>query len=201
MTILKRIYRPMFEIKTYNEVLFLLSGLFFGVLWFTVFITLYSVGIGTVIVWVGVPILVGAQALLRSVGAIERAQVQRLLGRQVPTPAPLDFEPAPPSEHSRWVNLGRRSHALMHDGHSWRVFAWTCLRIVLGPVGFSFAVVYLSVPPSLILAPLWDIFDWNLNDGYHWTGWMWFGPLAFFIITPALAWVIRGLGDLSLIHI
>jgi signal transduction histidine kinase len=204
MTVLKRIYGPMFEVKTYNEVLYLLSGLFFGILWFVLFITLYSVGIGTVIIWVGVGILVGTQALLRSVGVIERAQVQRLLGHRVPPPGPLDFEPAPPSEHSRWANFGRRSIALMRDGHSWRVFAWTCLRIVLGPVGFSFAVVYLSVPASLLLAPLWDIFDWPgtmgggwaAGGGYDWTGWLWFGPMAFFIVTPALAWVVRGLGDL-----
>lgn len=196
MTMLKRIYGPMFETKTYKELLFLLLGLVFGVLWFTLFITLYSVGLGTVVIWIGVGIIVGTQALLRSVGAIERAQVRWLLDRQVPLPAPLDFEPARDSNHPGWVNFGRRASALMRDGHSWRVFAWTCLRIVLGPIGFSLAIVYICVPPALFTAPLWDIFSWADYGDYHWTHWMWFGPLAFFIVTPALAWVIRGLGDL-----
>ncbi|MBN2176945.1 MAG: sensor domain-containing protein [Demequinaceae bacterium] len=196
MTILKRIYGPMFETKTYKEVLFLLAGLVFGILWFTVFVTLYSVGFGTIVIWIGVGILVGTHALLRGVGAVERSQVRLLLGHRVPAPAPLAFEPARDSQYPGLVNFGRRSAALLRDGHSWRVFAWTCLRIISGPLGFSFAVVYLTVPPAVFAAPLWDIFDWGRNDGYGWTGWLWFGPAAFFIVTPALAWVIRGLGDL-----
>jgi len=154
------------------------------------------VGFGTIVIWIGVGILVGTQALLRSVGAIERAQVRWFLGRQVPPPAPLAFEPVRDSKYPWLVNFGRRSSALMRDGHSWRVFAWTCLRIVLGPVGFSFAIVYMTVPPAVFAAPLWSIFNWGGYDGHDWTGWLWFGPLAFFVVTPALAWVVRGFGDL-----
>ncbi len=201
MRTLKRIYGPLFEAKTYKESFYLILGLANGVLWFTLFVTLYSVGLGTVIIWVGVAILVGTQALLRPVGALERSHVQWLLEHEVPPPAPLHIEPVRDSDHPRWTNFGRRALALARDGHSWRVFAWTCLRIVLGPVGFSMAIVFLVTPVSLLFAPLWDIFDWGTYyyggpDGYHWTGWLWFGPLAFLIIGPALAWMIRGLGDL-----
>lgn len=195
MTILKRVYGPMFQSKTYLETLFLLLGLAFGILWFVLFVTLFAVGIGTIIVWVGLAILIATMALLRPVGAFERLQVRWLLRHEVPTPAPLIVEPVRDAPHPEWTNLGRWSRALVRDTHSWRVLAWTCIRIVLGPVGFSFAVVFVSVPPALFAAPLWDIFDWDY-DAHHWTGWMWWGPIAFFIVTPALAWVIRGLGDL-----
>ena len=204
METLKRIYGPLFEAKTYKEAFYLVLGLVFGILWFTLFVTLLSVGFGTVVVWVGVAILVWTLALLRPVGALERSHVKWLLEHEVPPPSPLAFEPVRDSDHPGWANFGRRSLALLRDGHSWRVLAWTMLRIVLGPVGFSLAIVFLVTPISLLVAPLWDVFnwgDWEIYDyggpeGYHWTGWLWFGPLAFLVIGPALAWMIRGLGDL-----
>lgn len=201
METLKRLYGPLFEAKTYKESFYLILGLAFGILWFTLFVTLYSVGFGTVIIWVGVAILVATQALLRPVGAFERSQVQWLLEHEVPPPAPLAFEPARDSNHPGWAEFGRRSLALMRDGHSWRVLAWALLRMILGPLGFSLAIVFLVTPVSLLLAPLWDVFGWgeyNIggHGGYHWTGWTWLGPLAFLIVGPALAWIIRGFGDL-----
>ncbi len=195
MTTLKRIYGPMFDPRTYLEVLYLLLGLAFGILWFVLLVTLYAVGIGTIIVWVGVIILIGTQALLRPIGVIERAQVRWLLGREVPAPAPLAIEPIRDSIHPWWANLGRRSTALIRDGHAWRVFGWACARMVLGPIGFAFAVTYVSVAVSLLCAPL-GMIDFGGDYPYAWDWVLWFGPLAFFIVTPALAWVIRGLGDI-----
>ena len=196
MTILKRIYGPILEARLYAEALYLLLGFAFGILWFTLLITLYGVGIATVVIWVGVVILVGTQALLRPIGAIERVQVRWLLGRTVPAPRPLSIEPVLDSRHPEWSNMTRWSGALLHDVHSWRVLAWACLRMVLGPVGFSFALVYLVVPVSLIMSPIFGTIDVGGPDPYRWQWLMWFGPLAALIVTPGLAWVVRGLADL-----
>ena len=89
MRFLHRLYAPMLSGRLYLEAAYFLLGLAFGLLWAILFITLYAVGVGTAIVWVGVPILVGTHALLRPVGAIERAQVRWLLHRDVAAPVPL----------------------------------------------------------------------------------------------------------------
>ncbi len=195
MTTLKRIYGPMVDPRTYLEVLYLLVGLAFGILWFVLLVTLYSVGIGTIIVWVGVLVIVGTQALLRPIGVIERAQVRRWLGHRVPAPAPLAFEPVRDSAHAGWVNLWRRSSALLRDGHAWRVAGWVGFRMLMGPIGFAFAITYVSVALGLLLAPL-GMIDFGGDYPYVWDWVLWLGPLAFLIVTPAFAWTIRGLADL-----
>ena len=196
MTNFKRIYGPVFESKTYLETLFLLLGLVSGIVWLVVFVTLLSVGVGLVIIWVGVAILVGALALFRPVGAIERAQVRWLLGHDIPAPDPLVVEPVRGTKHPKWWNLARWSRALVHDQYGWRVFAWTGIRMVAGPVGFCFAMIYIVVPLSLLFAPFMVLFEWEDVSSRSWTIPGAFGPLVFLIVTPALAWVVRWLGDL-----
>jgi signal transduction histidine kinase len=195
MTTLKRIYGPMIDPRTYLEVLYLVAGLVFGILWFVVLVTLYAVGVSTIIVWVGVLIIVGTQALLRPIGVIERAQVRLLLGQPIPAPEPLAVKPATGSTHPRWASLVRRSSALCRDAHSWRVAAWTGFRLLMGPIGFAFAVLYVVVALALLLAPL-GMIDFGGDHGYVSPWILWLGPLAFPVVTPALAWTVRGLADL-----
>ena len=197
MTFIRRVYAPMFSRRLYLEAAYLLLGLAFGLLWFILFVTLYAVGIGTVIVWVGVVVLVGTQALLRPVGVIERAQVKWLLRRDIPAPVPLRSGPVEASQRLDWATIRAWSHDLAHDGHSWRVLGWVLLRLVTGPVGFSLAVAYLSVSLALLAAPFLAIPSWDQGPGdYPWDQWFLLGPVAFLVVAPMLAWSVRWTADL-----
>ena len=106
MSILRRVYGPIVSKQLYLDSAYLFAGLVFGILWSTVLITFYAVGIGTAVVWIGVVILVGTQALLRPIGAIERAQVRWLLRRDVPAPVPLRFRHSE-AERPDWASVRR----------------------------------------------------------------------------------------------
>lgn len=196
MTFLRRVYAPMISGRLYLEAAYMLLGLAFGLLWFILFITLYAVGIGTVVVWVGVVILVGTQALLRPVGVIERAQVRWLLRRDVAAPLPLRFRPIAETPRADWATTRAWSRALVHDAHSWRVLGWVLLRFVTGPIGFSLAVAYLAVSLSLLAAPFLAIPSWGQASGdYAWDRWFLLGPVAFLVVAPMLAWTVRWTAD------
>lgn len=194
MNSLKRIYAPLIEGQTYREVLYLILGFPVGITLFAVLLTLYTLGIATIVVWVGVFILVATQALLRPIGAFERRLMRWLLGRVVPAPAPLVVEPARDATHPGWSNFGRRSYALLHDAHAWRVLAWSVARMITGPVGFVVAVIFPVVSFSLLIGPVGTL-DLAGVDPHRWDWALWFGPLAFLIVAPALAWSVRWIAD------
>ncbi len=125
--------------------LYLVLGLVFGVLWFTVVVGLWIGGLFGQLLLLAFPSIVVAQLLLRPVGRFERYWVRSLLGQEVPAPEPLRF-----SQGSGAINAIRRCFAVFQDGHSWRVMAWVGARVVLGPLGFAIVVL----PVALLLAPL-----------------------------------------------
>lgn len=197
MTFLRRVYAPLWSGRLYLESAYLLLGLVFGILWSVLFISLYAVGVGTVIVWIGVAILIGTQALLRPIGAFERAQIGWLLRRDVPAPLPLRRSPLADSRRPDWVTVRAWSHDLVHDAHSWRVLGWVMLRLVTGPVGFALAIAYLSASASLLVAPFLAIPSWGQAPGdYPWDQWFLLGPVAFLVVAPMLAWSVRWTADL-----
>lgn len=193
MTFLRRVYGPIVSKQLYLDSAYLVLGLVFGVLWFSLLITLYAVGFGTAIIWVGIAILAGTQALLRPIGTIERSQVRWLLRHDVPTPLPL---PSHPSVRLDWLAIRRWAHDLLHDGHGWRVLGWVMFRLVSGPVGFSLAVAYLTVSVSLLAAPFMTLPSWGQDpDDYAWDRWLLLGPVAFLIAAPILAWAVKLTAD------
>ncbi len=197
MTFLRRVYGPMLSSRLYLESAFLFIGLLFGILWSVLVITLYAVGLGTAIIWVGVPILLGTQALLRPIGAIERIQVRMFLRRDVPPPLPLRFSPVSDAQRPDWATMRRWSHDVVHDRHSWRVLGWVILRMVTGPIGFALVIVYVTVSISLLAAPFLAIPSWGQAPGdYAWDQWFLLGPVAFVIVAPILAWSVRGTANL-----
>jgi len=197
MGFLRRVYAPLWSPQLYLDSVFLLFGLVFGLLWSILLITLYAVGIGTVVVWVGVVILIGTQALLRPIGAIERSQVHWLLRRDVPAPLPLRLTGSADTLRVDWSTIRRWTHDLVHDGHGWRVLGWVLFRLVSGPVGFSFAVVFYSVSLSLLVAPFLAIPTWSDTPGAdEWKHWLLLGPVAFVIVAPMLAWTVRAIANL-----
>ena len=142
---------------------------------------------------------------MRWIGRLERAHANRLLRAKIGVPEPVRPRPGAENALAGWQRVFFWGGARMHDAHAWRVFAWTIFRGVLGPVGFSLALVALVVPwavlASAVMYTLIDLgavaFSWSetaqMADQPTWVGdWMYFlYPASVLLLVPA-AWLVRG---------
>jgi Putative sensor len=130
---------------TAGSIAYLLLSLPLGIFYFVVLITGFSVGIGTVIVWLGIPILFATIAGVWGMAALERSLVAHLL--HIDMPAPLE----------RYAESGKmveRFGLKIRDSQTWKSLAYLLIRFPLGIISFCVAVTLLSLCVSLILAPL-----------------------------------------------
>lgn len=112
--------------------------------------TLLSVGASTVIVWVGVPILIGTALAWWAFAAFERTQADFLLGTEIGH-APRPWRTA----HGAWGRI----KALFGSASIWKDLAFLFLKFPLGVATFVLLTVGGSVPLWLATAPLHYRFD------------------------------------------
>lgn len=93
-------------------------------------VVLFSVGISTWVLGIGVPILVGAVLYARGFATVERRLQAQLLGRRPPSP-----EYAIPSERGLGRLFGR-----LRDPQAWLDLLWTLPHFVVSTVTFSVAL-------------------------------------------------------------
>lgn len=82
-----------FSARTAKRTLYLLASLPLGICYFTVLVTGLSVGLGTAITLVGLPILVGTLHVWRGMAMFERRLVGALLEREIPESYRASTEP------------------------------------------------------------------------------------------------------------
>ncbi|MEE9227622.1 MAG: sensor domain-containing protein [Acidimicrobiia bacterium] len=187
---MKAVFGPLGRASTYRRLAYLLLGLPIGVFYFVFLVTALSVGVGLVIIWVGVFILLGAVIAWRAFGSFERGLASILLDR------PIERPPSPFTPEMSW---GRRARALVTDSYTWRSFAWVLVRFPLGIFGFVLVVTLVSVTFALLFTPavLWfpeDLdADWvdRLPDAL-----VWFVPVVGVLFGAVSAHAISGFGAL-----
>jgi signal transduction histidine kinase len=105
-------------------------------------------GIGTTIVWVGIPIMMATAAGWRGTARMERKWVRKTLGVDIPTP----YRPLPPgSPFRRW-------RAKVTDPATWRDIAYLVVRLPLTLVDFVFVAVFWVYSLAIIVLPIWAPF-------------------------------------------
>lgn len=140
--------------------MFMVASLPLRILQFVLIFTLIAVGIATTIVWVGIPVLMVATALVCWFADVERRWVTAMLGREIP-----DAVRAPSDG-----NLLRRWLTRLSDRTTWRDLAYLMLMLPLGVVEFAFGVVgIVLVPIGLFVVP--------------WLGWL-HANLAYALLGP-----------------
>ena len=87
-------------------------------------------GVGTLVVWLGVPLLAGTQAAARGFAGLERRRVDAVTGRPLP---PHHYRTA------GGAGLARLARSLL-DPQSWRDLLHAVLAFPLRVVGFVIAV-------------------------------------------------------------
>lgn len=130
---------------------------------FVLIVTSFAVGVATTIIWVGIPILLAATFLIRTLGDLERRWVANMLATPIPAAERLPLEG---SVVTRW-------RLRLADPTTWRDAGYLLLVLPLGAVEFALAV------PSIILVPL---AIWVMP----WVGWL-HGQLALALLGPPRA--------------
>ncbi len=199
-------FRPMFQGRTYRHLVYLSLAFPLGVTYFVFLVTGLSVGAGLVVIWVGIPILIGMMLAWRGLGAFERGLHRAFLDIDIPDP-PSPLRDSGPL----WPRIRR----LLSDGSTWRVLFWLFLRFPAGIVTFSVLVAMGSAAATLIASPLLVPLDWILvtpvDFGSDWilvNGWtptqedvVWLVPLGFlllvlfFHVVNGLAWLFGIAGE------
>ncbi|NIH82225.1 sensor domain-containing protein [Amycolatopsis viridis] len=124
---------------------YLLSNLPLGVAGFSVMAVLFTAGLGTAVVWVGLPVLAAAVLIARGAGQLERVRVHRMLGTYIATP----YKPLPAAGvKARWL-------ARLSDGATWREVLYLVVLLPLGIAEFVVVVTVWSIGLALAALPFY----------------------------------------------
>jgi hypothetical protein len=137
------IFRVVIEPQSYLNLLYLLLSFPLGVFYFVFLVTGFALGLGLLITWVGIPILVGVIALSYAFAAFERGVAQAMLHVEI---GPMQVGEAPPGF---WSKL----RALLTNPVTWKGIAYLLLKFPLGVVSFVVVVTLGAVSLSLFFAP------------------------------------------------
>ena len=144
--------------RTWGEALQGVLNLPVGIVTFVYTVTLLSFGVGTVITFLGLPVLAATLAGCRGFAGMERARAAALLGLRVPAPAPPRL---------RRPGLNGWIGATLKAGAGWRAALYSVLMLPLGIITFTATVVLWSVSITCASYPLWQ---WVLPTYAHQPG-------------------------------
>ncbi|MFC8916709.1 sensor histidine kinase [Streptomyces sp. NPDC047821] len=139
--------RAPFEARTWREFGYLLIGLPLSVLYFSLSITMVSLGAGLVVTFLGIPVLAAALALCRAFGTMERVRARGLLGLDVADPAPVRDRSG--GGLMGWVG------GVLKSGESWRHFLYSVVHMPWAIFAFTVAVAFWAYGWGLLTYPLW----------------------------------------------
>jgi signal transduction histidine kinase len=144
--------------KVLSDALFLLISFGLGLFWFITMLVLGIVGVATLIVWVGIPILAALFALAIWGAQFERARLRAFLGLDIPSP--YRYLPA---EGRPW----KRAWALLKNPQLWRDITYLALLFPMGILG----LFVLYIPFEFLLAPFTyiaggseDAWGWSISN-------------------------------------
>ena len=150
---INRLLRDIFDPLTYGRIGYLLVALPLGIIEFTFLVTAISVGVGTAITLVGIPILIGTIYAWRWLAQLERRLIGALTGVQIPSP----YRPDPTG-----AGWSRKVYARLADPATWKDLVFLLLQLPLGIVAFAAAAVVLGCAASWLAAPA---YYWAVPDG------------------------------------
>ncbi|MEZ0092009.1 sensor domain-containing protein [Streptacidiphilus sp. EB129] len=136
-----------FSARTWRETLHLVLNLPIGILTFSCAVTLFVAGVGTVLTFVGLPVLAVLIVTCRGFGAMERARAASTLDLRVTAPEPL--RPARPG-------IGARLSAALLNGPGWRSMLYSVLMLPMAVLSFSATVLLWTFGIGYASYPLWQ---------------------------------------------
>lgn len=146
--------RPPFAQRLLRDSAYSLTALPLGILTFAVVVTGISAGVGLVVIWVGLPVLVGTVLLSRVFAHLERLRLRTLQDREAPLPTYLRARPED--------SVLRRLLTPLRDPQSWFDTIWGIVGFVTGLVAFVFTVTWWSAAAGGLTYWFWE--QWLPNE-------------------------------------
>jgi two-component system phosphate regulon sensor histidine kinase PhoR len=131
--------------QTYKNIGYLLFSFFLGPCYFVILVSGILLGITTLMVWIGVPILFSMLVLWWQFAAFERALAMRWLKVKI---APLSL--GLPTQGGWWQRFQER----LSNRMTWKALAFLLLKFPLGLCSFILVVTLLSLSLNLMIAGL-----------------------------------------------
>jgi len=122
------------EMQSYKNIAYLLCSFFLGLFYFVLLVPGICLGIGTLIIWLGVPILFAVMWLWWQFAAFERSMAISWLGVTI---APMNI--APPRSGGWWQRFQER----LSNSMTWKTLAYLLLKFPLGICSFSMTLTLL----------------------------------------------------------
>ncbi|MEU5155279.1 sensor domain-containing protein [Glycomyces sp. NPDC021274] len=151
---------------------YLLSSFPIAIPAFVITVTGFAAGIGTAVVWIGVPILAATLFAMRGLAAAGRSQLSAVLRQPINQP---HYKRAPEN-----ASALRRALTPVTDGQSWLNLLWGLVNFPLAVAGFCVALSWWAATVASLAYPL---YAWIINravgsdggDGLEyatrWLGW------------------------------
>ena len=153
--------------QTWLNMLFQWLAFPLGLFYFIFLVVGLALGLGLLVVWVGIPILLVVAGAWWLFGSFERIQARYLLEADV-GPAPRSWE----TVDGVWAKL--KAH--FGNGATWRDLAYLMAKLPFGIVSFTLSVTAVAVVAWLAAFPAawywgFHLIDWGDNQGYTPTWW------------------------------
>lgn len=140
--------------QTWLNVVYLFLSFPLGIFYFVFLVTMLSVGLSTIIIWVGLPILFLTYLAIRGMAALEREMARHILHVEIP----VERNPHTQMKFSwwQWVKDGLSSST------TWKSLAYLFIKFPLGIFSFSVAVTLLAASFALTLEPVAYLINANI---------------------------------------
>jgi signal transduction histidine kinase len=148
----RRVLAPLLDPRTLTATIYLLVSMSIGLTWHLVLAVGLSLGVATLIIWVGIFVLALTLLAWRGGAWLERRWVRLMLGVEIPDP----YRPLPSG------SLWRRARVLASDPATWKDLAYLVLLFPLGLVWFVVTTTLWTFALGFLTAPLWY---WIPNHG------------------------------------
>lgn len=129
--------------NTAKNILYLLLSFPLGVFYFVFLVVGLSVGVSTIIVWIGIPILFATFVGIAGMAAMERSIAARMLHVALP--------PVPRRYAQTWKE---RFNLRFCDPLTWKSLLYLLIKFPLGIISFSLALPLILTSVTLLLGPL-----------------------------------------------
>lgn len=137
--------RVTWRLQTYRNILYLLAAFPLGLFYFIVLVTVFSVGIGTAVLGVGLFLLLLLGGFVWAMAAFERRLVGGLLRVAITSPPRL-----PLAQLTWW----RQIAAYLRRSMTWKSLAYLLIEFPFGIVSFCVTTTLLALSAGLVLYPL-----------------------------------------------
>jgi hypothetical protein len=179
-SVLTRFFGVVRRPETWLGILFNWLAFPLGLFYFVFLVTGLSLGVGLVVVWVGIPILLVVAGAWWLFGAFERVQARYLLRADVPG-APREWEKV----EGVWAKL--KAH--FGSAATWKDLVYLLAKLPFGIVSSVLLVTAATMVFWFVAMPFFALFDVPVING-TWVPPLWFGliclPLGILVFFVAL---------------